>query len=609
MADQVAFKSDAMYELLMNNLPSAMVPHVKSNLNNPNIVKQINGVIDEHYNKNYNNNFTNVQRGLLMWGVIFALQWGKSLRVAPNLKLVSANCLCTQVQLPDINENYFIKFVPKIQSTRLEVDDIINDSIIGQIISCTQNSDDSQNKCIVFGKFKNHAMEFVGSFLTLVTSTTNGNVWSISDMLDIENRNCPCNIGFNPDTSQIEYYACVFKVVKGLPIETMFTSTSPKIVIHQTHVLEAIPQFISVICTDWPKYGFTHNDLHLNNVFYVSNPLKLVAIDLGRCSFAKNDGSFDTIVELERTRNGRDSPSTYEELPLPTDHVSDAQYFSMLPIFDLITFCLNVERCRKTVATGFCPHTVFDSLITFAPEATTRSVFNNTKPIYEIVMNKPRHPSSENNENKFDEGADVAALIAAFENIQNTNKRYPWNVALSEGMLYAALYMVFCAKLNDSIEIFRTYPFSGVPMCMVFSNNQANMNAKDRIKFFGWLQTATRNIKQFLTFAPLRGVAPSVGGAQRMHSRRKRTMKGGAVDDDITDGLNFADVYVVAHAAQNELVNTLPPCERLPGPVVEARGGTQRKTRVRHHGRSFVVRDGPRGGRYIMVAGKKIYQM
>ena len=180
---------------------------------------------------------------------------------------------------------------------------------------------------------------------------------------------------------------------------------------------------------------------------------------------------------------------------------------------------------------------------------------------------------------------------------------------LEEGMLYAALYMVFCAKLNDSIEIFRTYPFSGVPMCMVFSNNQANMNAKDRIKFFGWLQTATRNIKQFLTFAPLRGVAPSVGGAQRMHSRRKRTMKGGAVDDDITDGLNFADVYVVAHAAQNELVNTLPPCERLPGPVVEARGGTQRKTRVRHHGRSFVVRDGPRGGRYIMVAGKKIYQM
>ena len=44
--------------------------------------------------------------------------------------------------------------------------------------------------------------------------------------------------------------------------------------------------------------------------------------------------------------------------------------------------------------------------------------------------------------------------------------------------------------------------------------------------------------------------------------------------------------------------------ESIVEPIV---GGKNKKERVRYRGRSYAVRVGPRGGRYVVVDGKKVY--
>ena len=508
----------------------------------------------------------------------------------------SANSLFTLFKIDDTN--MFVKFVSFDRIQNNTIDDPLLDCVVGKVMQTSS----------IFTSLRPHIINYKTSFLTYLDTTTNcatglkcTGVWPIQDILTPDSSVCPLTTNVSTVTSKF-FYASVFSALHDRPLRNILLN--PHKVSRARRALDAIPRFLTALREVGFKTGFVHGDMHMNNVYYDNG--NIVMIDYGRCTILQrevNDVNMDNLVRIESARNIR-GITTYQHLidntnakPFMAHHLAEFKTNGgyIAPIFDILTFSLGVEQLRKRADKT---HNAFNAFIDIGFDPTSKNY------TYNIPAFNKKNQLAVHTFNV------VQSYIDMYDTLS-----YPPDKALAEGLLYFVLYVTNCfydlqyiAQFNKNIII---SDLSSV-ISMVIRGRVTPVYEK--AQFLTRLQTIFYSKAMHPLLLPHHipfwtqhhdAAAPISGGSinKKQPRRSRRKQRGGDEDEDedcngeaqFLEGMIDTDEYNVDASAFSS--------------YLKGGGGktNQRPPRVKYQGRTRVLRTGPRGGKYVMVGGKKVY--
>ena len=332
---------------------------------------------------------------------------------------------------------YFVKFVRKSRVRRRRSDDPLVDNVTGGMLAALPPD----------GPLAAHVMKYVGSFVTPLSD--GGETWPVAELLDASGPACAFAPAFQPDARPL-YYASVFEAVKGGSV--LFTSAGSW---ERGRVLAAVPALLRALRSHG---AFMHNDLHLGNVFLTSAGT-LTLIDYGRCVFlshmdasnASRDADDVVAMELQRNRGCAVAPCCYADFVEQSTegiqkyvphHLHAVRLVPggrcLAPVLDLMTFCMGLETVRKANDRA---HVAFDGFLNIGADPEVRGMSTFT-----VAGYREASPAD----------ASFDAVIASFDAAPRCGEP---DVAVAEGLLYSALYLVFVAHHLRSQRALGGHPF------------------------------------------------------------------------------------------------------------------------------------------------------
>lgn len=206
---------------------------------------------------------------------------------------IGNNSIFTIIQATS-NINFFIKvikyeYIRASNITKYYYDCIIFDIINGFIFNHLVSINPDFN-------FLLHIAEYIDSFLSYSYSDGTNEYLNFNNLINTDDTNTESPYSITSITNQSNYekfnvlFLCINKAINHINLYKLFTTThytSDNIIMIELILEKEFINFFNFLLYFGVNYGFSHNDIHFQNIIFNLDNNKIVLIDLGRSMFAK----------------------------------------------------------------------------------------------------------------------------------------------------------------------------------------------------------------------------------------------------------------------------------------------------------------------------------
>jgi len=561
-----------------------------------NNVSQMHSILSQAYNEN-------PYAAGYIFGVIYVIKWGR-LYASEYNKLIktSGNCYHTIIATIDADgtrHEYCLKFVKCSEQQQGDRDNSVIENLNYQYINSSLKHIDI-------------APMYVGSFIAKCTEpiiVNNNSVdvrWMIPDQFSMDSRSEPGSNG---------YYVSIYTLVPGASLYYCITKYMGD---QFDMVAKALIAFVEQIRELGVLHGFVHNDLHNVNIRYNTATNRIQLIDFGRSLIYRLNYDTNRLDQTTREfaiygqrkyipRLNKRTPveiSSYKDVlsligPYVPRSLNEPKMLFNVPIFE-----------RRFISA------IIDLMILTATSTVIESVWSMCKPMFncdnQSVVIPVYDPATTLDDNVTRVLNILSDLTQQILNSKASSRYYLegaccWVVyiylfAFSENRIYDE-QIKDSANVRQNLKKNICISENKIPLTYPLMNDKngnihPNMDVVEDL-----LICIARNVPYFSYLTDPFSYS-SLGGGR---VPRKKIRGGGFIDSDdasesctrLSEGVMIFDAYDENGGLPKDNIRDFANEEEV---VV---GGGANK--IKFNGKTYALRTGARGGKYIVVAGKKKY--